>query len=98
MHIYVEIFSINHLYYATGDENKFNEAKYFMEGAYPTVNIDRLHIDIPEIQSGNPEDILNHKIEFVRQQTNVPFIVDDASFYTERFPDFPGAYSKFVNC
>lgn len=97
MHIYVKIFSMNHLYYATGNENKFNEAKYFMEEAYPTVNLDRLHIDIPEIQSGNPEDILNHKIEFVRQQTNVPFIVDDASFYTERFPDFPGAYAKFVN-
>lgn len=97
MHIHVKIRLMNHLYYATGNESKFNEAKYFMEEAYPTINLDRLHINIPEIQSDNPEDILAHKVEFVRQQTNVPFVVDDASFYTERFPKFPGAYAKFIN-
>lgn len=88
---------MNHLYYATGNENKFNEAKSFMENAYPTVNLDHLAIDIPEVQSSNPDDILASKVNFVRQQTSVPFIVDDASFYTERFPEFPGSYAKFVN-
>ena len=88
---------MNHLYYATGNDNKFNEVKCFMEEAYPAINLDRLYIDIPEMQSDNPEDVLTSKVEFVRQKTNVPFIVDDASFYTERFPNFPGAYVKFVN-
>lgn len=92
MHFYFKIRNMNHLYYATGNENKFNEAKSFMESTYPTVNLDHLAIDIPEVQSSDPDDILTHKVNFVRQQTSVPFIVDDASFYTERFPEFPGSY------
>ena len=97
MHFYVKVRNMNHLYYATGNENKFNEAKSFMESTYPTVNLDHLAIDIPEVQSSDPDDILAHKVNFVRQQTSVPFIIDDASFYTERFPGFPGSYAKFVN-
>lgn len=88
---------MKHLYYATGNENKFREAKAFMEDTRPSIIIDHFPVDIPEIQSVNPDTILDHKIDFVQQQTNAPFIVDDASFYTDRFPDFPGSYAKFIN-
>lgn len=88
---------MNHLYYATGNENKYNEAKVFIEGTYPKLHLDQLAVDIPEIQSNDPNEILEQKVAFVRQRTNAPFIVDDASFYTDRFPQFPGSYAKFTN-
>lgn len=88
---------MKHVYYATSNEAKFTDAKAFFSGLNPELTIEQLSIDIPEIQSENHDDIIRHKVEFVREYTSVPFIVDDASFYTERFPSFPGAYAKFLN-
>lgn len=98
MHIYVKLLNnMNHVYYATSNEAKFTDAKIFLSGLQPELTIDQLSIEIPEIQSENHDDIIKQKVEFVRQSTDAPFIVDDASFYTERFPNFPGAYAKFLN-
>ncbi len=88
---------MKHVYYATSNEAKFTDAKVFLLGLNPELTIEQLPIEIPEIQSDNPDDIIKQKVEFVRASTAVPFIVDDASFYTERFPTFPGAYAKFIN-
>lgn len=88
---------MKHLYYATSNEAKFSDAKLFLESTSSELKLDQLHIDIPEVQSDDHNDILLQKVEYVRSLTNRPFIVDDASFYTERFPKFPGAYTKFVN-
>lgn len=98
MHIYVKLLNnMKHVYYATSNEAKFTDAKIFLSGLNPELTIEQLPIEIPEIQSDNHNDIIKQKVEFVRKSTAVPFIVDDASFYTERFPAFPGAYAKFIN-
>lgn len=88
---------MKHVYYATSNESKFTDAKIFLSELNPELTIEQLPIEIPEIQSDNHDDIIKQKVEFVRKSTVVPFIVDDASFYTERFPAFPGAYAKFLN-
>lgn len=88
---------MKHLYYATSNEAKFTDAKNYLAIVDPRLTIEQFPIEIPEIQSGNHDDILRQKVEFVRESTSLPFIVDDASFYTERFPDFPGAYAKYLN-
>lgn len=88
---------MKHLYYATSNEAKFNDAKNFLTSTNHELNVEQLPINIREIQSDNHDDILKQKVEFVRNLTSRPFIVDDASFYTERFPGFPGAYVKYIN-
>ena len=88
---------MKHVYYATSNEAKFTDAKNFLSATNHGLTVEQLPIDIPEIQSDNHDDILKQKVEFVRKSTNLPFIVDDASFYTERYPTFPGAYAKYLN-
>ncbi len=77
---------MKHLYYATSNEAKFIDAKIFLSELNPGLTTEQLAIDIPEIQSDDHDDILKQKGAFVREHTAIPFIVDDASFYTERFP------------
>jgi len=88
---------MKHIYYATSNKAKFIDARIFLSGLNPGLIIKQLPIEIPEIQSDNHDEIIKQKVEFVRKSTTAPFIVDDASFYTERFPAFPGAYAKFLN-
>jgi XTP/dITP diphosphohydrolase len=88
---------MNHLYFATSNETKFLEAKTQLNEAAPDALLDRVDIDIPEIQSDDPDEIIRQKIEFVHSQTTKPFLVDDTSFDTDRYLGFPGSYAKFVN-
>ena len=98
MHVYVKISNImKHVYYATSNEAKFADAKKTLTTLNPELTVEPLCIDIPEIQSDNHDEIIKQKVDFVREETSRPFIVDDTSFYTERYPDFPGAYAKFTN-
>lgn len=88
---------MKHVYYATSNEAKFTDAKDFLGTLNPDLTVEQFPIDIPEIQSDDHDDILKQKIEYVQGATSLPFIVDDVSFYTERYPDFPGAYAKYLN-
>ena len=88
---------MKHVYYATSNEAKFTDAKDFLGSTNPELTVEQLPIEIPEIQSDDHDAILMQKVDFVRAVTSVPFIVDDVSFYTERFPNFPGAYAKHLN-
>ncbi|MFZ3009529.1 MAG: non-canonical purine NTP pyrophosphatase [Candidatus Microsaccharimonas sp.] len=88
---------MKHVYFATSNEAKFTDAKIFLSGLNPELTIEQLVVEIPEIQSDDHDEIIKQKVEFVRESTAAPFIVDDVSFYTERFPAFPGAYAKFLN-
>jgi inosine/xanthosine triphosphate pyrophosphatase family protein/2-polyprenyl-3-methyl-5-hydroxy-6-metoxy-1,4-benzoquinol methylase len=97
-HINVKLLiNMKHVFYATSNKSKFTDAKIFLSELNPELTIEQLPIEIPEIQSDNHDDIIEQKVEFVRKSTAAPFIVDDSSFYTERFPAFPGAYAKFLN-
>ncbi len=88
---------MKHVYYATSNEAKFADAKKTLTTLNPELTVEPLCIDIPESQSDNHDEIIKQKVDFVREETSRPFIVDDTSFYTERYPDFPGAYAKFTN-
>lgn len=88
---------MKHIYFATSNQHKFDEASHRLAELCPEVTFDQLEVDIPEIQSNDPNEVLRQKVEYVRQLTDLPFIVDDAHFDTERYPGFPGAYAKFIN-
>jgi inosine/xanthosine triphosphate pyrophosphatase family protein/2-polyprenyl-3-methyl-5-hydroxy-6-metoxy-1,4-benzoquinol methylase len=88
---------MKHFYFATGNEKKFEEAAAFIQSQDAPITLERFPISIPETQTSDPDAILLQKVEYVKSQTALPFVVDDTSFYSERYPLFPGAYAKFTN-
>lgn len=88
---------MKHIYFATSNQHKFEEANSRFEELCPDIMLDQLDVDIAEIQSNDPDEVLRQKVEYVRNMTELSFIVDDAHFDTERYPGFPGAYAKFAN-
>lgn len=88
---------MNSVYFATSNEQKFSEAAQVIRTVVPEMELTQLDIDIPEIQDNEPSRVLQHKVDYVRKQTELPFIVDDAYFDTSRYPGLPGAYAKFIN-
>lgn len=81
----------------TGNQNKFNEYKRYLAESGSAIQLSKVGVDIPEIQSLDHKEILTKKIEAVSQKVSGCFIVDDVCFYTERYPNFPGPYAKFIN-
>ncbi len=88
---------MKHVYFATSNTSKFDEAKSFLALVAPQIKLDQFSVEIPEIQSDDQETILRQKVAHVQRLTKRPFIVDDASFDTDRYPSFPGNYAKFIN-
>lgn len=77
------------LYFVTGNSNKFEEAQL----VFP--NIQQLDIDLPEIQSLDPEKILSAKIEAASMKTDKSFIIEDQEFYITGMNKLPGPYIKW---
>jgi inosine/xanthosine triphosphate pyrophosphatase family protein/2-polyprenyl-3-methyl-5-hydroxy-6-metoxy-1,4-benzoquinol methylase len=88
---------LKHVYFATSNTSKFDEAKSFLALVAPQIKLDQFSVEIPEVQSDDQETILRQKVAHVQRLTNRPFIIDDASFDTDRYPGFPGNYAKFIN-
>ncbi len=81
----------------TTNENKVKEYKQYAKTFGVTFDVIANTATIPELQSENPEDVLKSKVEYVQTLTNAPFIVEDTTFTTSRYNNFPGTYAKFVN-
>ncbi len=78
------------IYFITGNENKLIEAKEFIP------EIKSININLTEIQSTNPKDIIKHKLEEAKKNhEGNKFIVDDVSLYLEGMKDLPGPLIKF---
>lgn len=85
---------MKHLYFATGSESKFREMESALKKWVPWVNLRRLDIEIPEIQSVSSDEVLSEKVRFVRNATSLPFIVDDVSCTVSGMNGFPGPLVK----
>jgi XTP/dITP diphosphohydrolase len=82
--------------FATGNERKFAEAAAALAAVSPEWRLERLAIDIPEIQTDDPIELLTAKARHVRAQTARPFLIDDVSSVLDGTVNFPGALSKQV--
>lgn len=78
--------------YITGNEMKFNEAKAVLGNM-----IEWVKIDLPEIQSIDPKEVIKEKVnEAVKHRTS--FIVEDVSFKLHCLSGLPGTLVKwFLN-
>jgi len=78
------------LYFITGNDDKFREVKELLP------EIQRLDIDLPEVQSLDPEVVIREKLNAARDQRSGSFIVEDTSLYLDGLNGFPGPLIKWL--
>ncbi|SRR6056297_69957 len=77
------------LYFITGNKNKFKEIKSMLP------NLERLNIDLPEIQSMDSREIIKEKLLSALKHKKAKFIVEDTSLYLDCLNGLPGPFIKW---
>lgn len=81
--------------FITGNEGKWKVAadiftKYGIE-------LDRVSMDTPEIQSLNVEEVSQYSAKYACDKLNKAVITSDIGYYIEALNGFPGPFIKFIN-
>lgn len=79
------------LHFVTSNENKIKEAKKILG-----IPIHVARLDLTEIQSLDPEEVVRFKVEAAYQQLKKPLIVEDVSFLVDAWSGFPGPFIKYL--
>jgi inosine triphosphate pyrophosphatase len=78
------------IYFVTGNEKKANEAAQIVP------EVDRINLDLPEIQSLNPEDVLRAKLlEAHKQIPDKTLVVEDVTYSISGMGGLPGTLIKW---
>jgi len=80
------------LYFVTSNPNKFAETRAIID--YP---IERIDIDVPEIQSLHLEEVVRAKAEAAYGFAKAPVIVEDVSLEIAALCGLPGPFVKWFN-
>ncbi len=84
------------IYFVTGNSVKFAEAKAYIEKYAPTIDLQQLKVDLPEIQSLDLQEVATKKAQAAWYQVKAPMIIDDAGLFLDVYPLFPGTMTKFI--
>jgi XTP/dITP diphosphohydrolase len=87
---------LSHIWFATGNSEKFKEVALYFKEALPDVEIRQLDVDLEEIQSVDQAAIAVHKARQAWAMVKEPVMVDDSGVYFHRYRDFPGVMTKQV--
>ncbi|MBI3632730.1 MAG: non-canonical purine NTP pyrophosphatase [Candidatus Vogelbacteria bacterium] len=78
------------MYFITGNENKFREASSILGS-----DLKKIDIDLPEIQSLDPREIIEVKLREATHHFSEGIIVDDTSLILECMGQLPGPLIKW---
>lgn len=75
-----------------------NDAKYQRAADVfgPEIALERVRVDIPELQSTDPEVVVERKAEAAYAKVGAPALVDDFSFFMNGLNGFPGPLVKHL--
>lgn len=76
----------------TGNQHKLQEWQRIMAGRVALSSID---IDLDELQSDDPEEILTDKVKRAYEHTQKPVVVEDVSAGLDALDGLPGPFIKF---
>jgi len=85
------LYNLYDLYIVTGNPNKHKEAESILK-----CKIQRVDIDIKEIQDIAVEAVVKEKVLEAYRQVKRPVFVEDVGFYVEAWNGFPGALVKWL--
>lgn len=77
------------LYMITGNQGKYEEAKALLP------DLERIELDLPEIQSLDSREIIREKLLAARSMHTEPLIVEDTAFHMDCLNGFPGPLIKW---
>ena len=77
------------LYFITGNKNKLKEVKEIIS------DVEGVEMDLPEIQSLDPQEIITEKLNEVVKEKEGSYFVEDVSLYLECLNGFPGPLIKW---
>ena len=77
------------IYFITGNENKFKEVKSMIP------EVERMDMDLPEIQDIDPKEIIKAKLEEAMKHHDGAFIVEDTSLTLKAMNGLPGPLIKW---
>ena len=81
-------------FFATGNINKFNEARHILGQFGIAVGMLRLKGD--EIQSDSLKDIAQTSVVYANKRCRLPIFVEDAGLFIDALDGFPGPYAAYV--
>lgn len=84
------------IYYATGNNGKFEMVKEFIKNNSESIDLKQLNIDLKEEQNINLEEIAISKAKQAWEILRQPVIVDDSGIYFNKYKDFPGFMTKYI--
>lgn len=82
------------IYFATGNQNKVNEANIILKNL-KNYEIEQIKVPYAEVQ-GTLEEVSEIGVKEVFNHVKKPVIVEDSGFFVEKLKGFPGTYSKYV--
>jgi len=85
---------IEKLYFATSNENKFNEVSNILSNY--GVHVDVAKLELVEIQSNDLTVIASEKARNAYRALNTDVIIEDDGLFIDSLKGFPGPYSAFV--
>lgn len=83
---------MKHIYLVTGSQQKLSEWRRILPD---TIAIDSVDIDLPEIQSMNPEEVVADKAKRAYEIAQKPVVVEDVSQSVDALGGLPGPFIKF---
>ncbi|MBT3835957.1 RdgB/HAM1 family non-canonical purine NTP pyrophosphatase [Candidatus Woesearchaeota archaeon] len=78
------------IYFITGNKHKLAEARLIL----PDIN--SVELDLPEIQSLDPQKIIEAKLKEACKNNEGEFFIEDVSLYLECMNGFPGPLVKWM--
>lgn len=84
------------IYFATGNKNKFGEAKKVFEENLPDYSLKQFEFSHNEIRSDSLEEIADEAVRAAYDEIKKPVFVEDAGLFIEVLNGFPGTYSGWV--
>ena len=82
------------VFFATGNVNKFNEARRIL-GSYG-VAVGMLKLKGDEIQSDSLQEIAEKSVQYAYKKSGLPIFVEDAGLFIDSLSGFPGPYAAYV--
>ncbi len=82
------------VFFATGNINKFNEARRILSQQGLAVGMLKLKGD--EIQSESLKEIAQKSVKNAYQRCKLPIFVEDAGLFVDALNGFPGPYAAYV--
>ena len=82
------------VFFATGNINKFNEARSIL-GQYG-IAVGMLKLKGDEIQSDSLKEIAEKSVQNAYRRCQLPIFVEDAGLFIDALSGFPGPYAAYV--